>query len=115
MAQSSGKAGSLFYGMTLDTKDFKKRLKDARKTLKKAGEEMRQSFTMIGKGFAVVGTAAAAGTAGMFAFAKSTAEATNEQILLADSIGATQSEIAGLELASTRWGVETSMLIDKMR
>lgn len=115
MAKSSGNAGSLFYGMSLDTKEFKKKLKDVRKTLKKSGEEMREAFTAIGKGFAIAGGAIAAGTTGMFLFAKSTAEATNEQILLADSIGATQSEIAGLNLAATRWGVEQNMLIDKMR
>ena len=115
MAKSSGNAGSLFYGMSLDTKEFKKKLKDARKALKSAGDEMRETFTAIGKGFAIAGGAIAAGTTGLFLFAKSTAEATNEQILLADSIGATQAEIAGLSLASTRWGVSQDMLIDKMR
>jgi len=115
MAKSSGNAGSLFYGMSLDTKEFKKKLKGARKALKSAGEEMRETFTAIGTGFAIAGGAIAAGTTGLFLFAKSTAEATNEQILLADSIGATQSEIAGLGLASTRWGVSQDMLIDKMR
>ena len=115
MAKSSGKAGSLFYGMTLDTKDFKKRLKDVRKSLKSAGEEMRETLSAIGTGFTVVGTAVAAGATGILAFTKATAEANNEQILLANSIGATQSEIAGLQLATDRWGVESDMVIDKMR
>jgi hypothetical protein len=115
MAQSSGKAGSLFYGMTLDTKEFKKRLKDVRKTLKSAGEEMRETFTMVSTGFVAVGASIVAATSAMLLFAKSTAEANNEQILLADSIGSTQSEIAGLELAAQKMGVETSMLIDKVR
>ena len=115
MAKSSGKVGSLFYGMTLDTKDFKKKLKDSRKALKSIGEEMREAFSAVATGFTVVGAGVAAGSGAMFAFAKSTAEANNEQILLANSIGATQSEIAGLELATTRWGVESDMVIDKMR
>ena len=42
MAKSSGKAGSLFYGMTLDTKEFKKSLKDARKAMKSTGEAIRE-------------------------------------------------------------------------
>jgi len=115
MAKSSGKAGSLFYGMTLDAKDFKKRLKDVRKTLKSVGDEMRESFATISTGFAVVGAGVAAGTTAMLAFAHSTAEANNEQILLANSIGSTHSEVAGLELATNKWGVETDMVIDKMR
>jgi hypothetical protein len=115
MAQSEGKIGSLFYGMTLDTKEFSKKLKTARKTLKSAGEEMRQSFKVIAKGGALLATAIGAGSAGMLFFAKSSLEATKSQLLLADSIGATQAEIAGLELATEKWGVETNMVIDKMR
>ena len=115
MAKSSGKAGSLFYGMTLDTTDFKKQLKDARKNLKKAGQEIKVTIGAISSGFAIAAAGVGLGTVAMLAFAKSTAESTNAQILLADSIGATQADIAGLELASTRWGVEQTMLIDKMR
>ena len=112
---STGNAGSLFFGMTLDTKEFKKRLKGARKQLKEAGEQMRASLASIATGGAVLATAVAAGSAAMLAFAKNTAEATNEQLLLADSIGATQSEIAALEVAAQKFGVENTMLIDKMR
>lgn len=115
MAQSEGKIGSLFYGMTLDTKEFKKRMKEMRKLTKTIGEEISDTFKTIAKGGAIVGGALAAGTSAMLLFTKSTLEATNAQLLLADSIGATQSEIAGLELATTKWGVETSMVIDKMR
>ncbi len=113
--KSSGKAGALFFGMTLDTGDFKKRIKDVKKSLKSAGEEMRETLSAISTGFTVVGTAVAAGATGILAFTKATAEANNEQILLANSIGATQSEIAGLQLATDRWGVESDMVIDKMR
>lgn len=115
MAKSSGNAGSLFFGMTLDTKEFKKRLKGARKSLKDAGKQMKADLSTIAKGGAVLATGLAAGGAAMLAFAKSTADATNEQLLLADSIGATQAEVAGLELASTKFSVSQDMLIDKMR
>ena len=81
MAKSSGKVGSLFYGMTLDTKDFKKRIKDVKKSLKSAGEEMRETLSAISTGFTVVGTAVAAGATGILAFTKATAEANNEQII----------------------------------
>jgi len=115
MAQEKGKVGSLFFGMTLDTNDFKKKLKDAKKDLAKTGKELRESFASIAKGGLILGSAFAAAGAGLFLFAKGSAEATNEQLLLADSIGATQSEIAGLEVASQKLGVEQGMLIDKMR
>ena len=115
MAQEKGKVGSLFFGMTLDTNDFKKKLKDTQKKLKQAGKDMRESFATIAKGGLIIGTAFAAAGGGLLAFAKNTAAATNEQLLLADSIGATQEEVAGLELASQKFGVEQGMLIDKMR
>lgn len=115
MAQSEGKIGSLFYGMTLDTKDFSKKMKTMRKKMKSFGQEMKDGFKAIAKGGALVGSAMAAGSAGMLLFSKNTLEATNAQLLLADSIGATQAEIAGLELMTQKWGVETNMVIDKMR
>tara|TARA_R110002020_G_scaffold279623_1_gene495352 strand:- start:328 stop:1824 length:1497 start_codon:yes stop_codon:yes gene_type:complete len=115
MAKSSGKAGSLFFGMTLETKDFKKRLKKARKDLAKVGKEMREDLGKIAAGGVAVGAGLAAAGAGMLIFAKSTAEATNEQLLLADSIGATQSEVAGLDVAAQKFSVSQDMLIDKMR
>ena len=115
MAKTSGNAGSLFYGMSLNTQDFKKNLKDARKTLAKSGKAMRESFASIAKGGSLVGAAVAGGSVALLAFAKSTAAATNAQLLLADSIDASQAEIAGLEISTERWGVETGMVIDKMR
>ncbi|MEE9352578.1 MAG: hypothetical protein V3U78_09980 [Thiotrichaceae bacterium] len=115
MAQAKGKVGSLFFGMTLDTNDFKKNLKEVKKQLADAGKEMRQSFSTIATAGVALGAGLAAAGTGMLFFAKNTAEATNEQLLLADSIGATQSEIAGLELGAQKFGVEQGMLIDKMR
>ncbi len=115
MATSKGKVGSLFFGMTLDTKDFKKRLKKARKDLGKVGREMREDLGKIATAGAAIGAGLAIAGAGMLAFAKGTAEATNEQLLLADSIGATQSEIAGLDIAAMKFAVSQDMLIDKMR
>ena len=115
MANSSGNAGSLFFGMTLDTKEFKKRLKTARKNLKAASKQMKEDLASIAKGGTILAAGIGAGSVAMLAFAKSTAEATNEQLLLADSIGATQSEIAGLELSADKFGVSQDMLIDKMR
>jgi len=115
MATSKGKVGSLFFGMTLDTKDFKKRLKKARKDLGKIGKEMREDLGKIATAGAAIGAGLAIAGAGMLAFAKGTAEATNEQLILADSIGATQSEIAGLDIAAMKFAVSQDMLIDKMR
>lgn len=115
MAESKGKLGSLFFGMTLETGDFKKKLSEARKALAKQGAVMRETFSKIAKGGAIIGAAFTAATGVMLAFAKSTAEAVSEQIILAESIGSTQAAIAGLEVAAQRFGVEQDTLIDKMR
>ena len=115
MAESKGKIGSLFYGMSLDTKEFRKKLKDVRKKLAAQGKAMREDFKKIAKGFAIVGGAGIAAGAGMLLFAKNTLAATNAQLLLADSIGATQAEIAGLDLMAEKFGVSQDMLVDKMR
>lgn len=115
MAESKGKIGSLFYGMSLDTKEFKKKLKSARKTLTEQGKAMRESFKAIGKGFTIAAAAITTAGAGMLLFAKNTLAATKAQVLLAESIGVTQKEIAGLELLTEKFGVETNMVIDKMR
>lgn len=115
MAQEKGKVGSLFFGMTLDANPFKKNLKKAQKQLKQAGKDMRESFAKIAKAGATIGAAFVGAGTGLLFFAKNTAEATNEQLLLADSIGATQEQIAGLDLAAQKLGVDQGMLIDKMR
>ena len=115
MAQSEGKIGSLFYGMTLDTSEFKKNLKDARKKLGETGKWFRTGFASMAKSGALLATAAVAASTAMLVFSKNVLEATNAQLILADSIGATQEEVAGLELSTQKWGVETNMVIDKMR
>jgi len=115
MAESKGKVGSLFYGMTLDTKEFKKRLKSARKSVKTIGKEMTDTFKTIAKGGTVIGAGMAAGTAALMLFTKASIDAIKAQVILAESIGSTQGEIAGLELFTKNMGVETQMVIDKMR
>jgi len=110
-----GNFGTLSWGMGLDTKDFKKKMKDIRKKTKSFGQNMSASFVKIGKAFAGVGLAAGASAAGILLFTKNSLEATNAQILLADSIGVTQGDVAALELSATKFGVSQDMLIDKMR
>jgi len=111
----SGNFGTLSWGMNLDTKEFKKKMKDIRKNTKKFGQEMTDQFKTIAKGFAGVTAAAIAGGGGMLFFAKNSLAAVNAQLLLADSLGTTQAEIAGLDLAAQKFGVSQDMLIDKMR
>ncbi|HHZ66263.1 MAG TPA: hypothetical protein EYN51_12350 [Flavobacteriales bacterium] len=115
MPEEEGEVGNLFFGMDLDTSEFKEALNEARETTKKVGQQIQKGFSTIAKGFAIFGTAIAAVGGGLLLFAKNSLQATNEQLLLADSIGATQAEIAGLDLAAEKFGVEQSMLIDKMR
>jgi hypothetical protein len=110
-----GNFGTLSWGMGLDTKDFKKKMKDIRKNTKTFGKNMSLSFLKIGGAFAAVGIAAGAAGAAILLFTKNSLEATNAQILLADSIGVTQGDIAALELSATKFGVSQDMLIDKMR
>ncbi len=114
-SDSSGNAGSLFFGMTLNTNDFKKKLKDASKTLKTTGGRIKKNLKTIAKGGSLLSGAIAGSSAILLSFAKVTAEATNAQILFAKSIGSTQSEVSGLELASEKLGVETSQVLDKVR
>ena len=113
--KSNGKVGSLFYGMTLDTAEFKKRLKSVRKNTKTVGKQITASFKTMAKGATFVGAALAAGTTAMMLFTKASLDAIKAQVILAESIGSTQAEIAGLELFTKNMGVETQMVIDKMR
>jgi hypothetical protein len=80
-----GNFGTLSWGMGLDTKDFKKKMKDIRKNTKKFGQEMTDQFKTIAKGGAI------------------------------NSLGATQADIAALELGADRFGVKNKALIDRMR
>jgi len=115
MAQAKGKVGSLFFGMTLDTNDFKKKLKGARK----AADQMGKSIVKVFSGVAAAGAALGVGLvglAGAMAFlTKNTAESVNEQAILAKSLDTTTAEINGLILAGNRFAISQDMLIDKMR
>ena len=115
MAKSSGNAGSLFFGMTLDTKDFKKRLNSAKKALKSAGEDMRKALAGVAAAGSALGAGLVAVNAGLSVMTRNTAEAINAQTILAQSLGVTTQELAGLDMATKAWGVETQMVIDKMR
>ena len=115
MAQSSGKAGSLFYGMTLDTTEFKKRLKDARKSLGKAGKQMRESFKGVAAAGGILGGVMGALSAALAKMTITSAEAASNQVILAKSIDATTQELDGLILAANDFGVSQDEIIDKMR
>jgi hypothetical protein len=115
MSDAQGKAGSLFFGMTLDTKEFKKNMKDARKRMKAFGKMIREDIGKIANGFKVAAAGAGLASGAMLLFSKETLDAVKAQVLLAESIGVTQAEIAGLTLLTNEWGVETDMVIDKMR
>ena len=114
-AKNQGRAGSLFFGMTLETSDFKKNLKSVKKFTKESGEAIRESFKKIAAGCAIVGAAFATVGAGLVLMTKATADAANEQFILAKSIDATVTELDGLVFATDALGVETNMTIDKMR
>ena len=103
MSEPDNRAGSLFFGMTLKTSDFKKKLKGVRKDLKEAARKMRASFASIATAAAAISVAFVTGATALLLFSKSSASATNEQLLLADSLGATQAEIAALEVAAIVW------------
>jgi hypothetical protein len=115
MAKSSGKVGSLFYGMTLDTKEFKKRLKSVRKNTKTIGREISGTFKAIAKAGSFIGAGMGVASSAMLLFTKASLDAVKAQTLLAESIGSTQGEIAGLELFTKTLGVDTQMVLDKMR
>ncbi len=115
MAQEKGKVGSLFFGMTLSTNDFKKKLKEARKATDKAGKAIIETFSKVGAAGSILGLGLAGLGASMAFLTKETAESVNEQNILAQSLGATTAEIEGLILAGNRFAISQDMLIDKMR
>jgi len=114
-AKSKGNAGSLFYGMTLGTSDFSSKLKAMRKLTKSSGEAIRKSFKAIAAGGVVLAGAFSGITAALTLMTKGTAEASNEQFILAKSIGATVTQMDALTFTANALGVETGMTIDKMR
>lgn len=111
----SGNFGTLSWGMNLDTSDFKKKMKQVRKNTKKWSERMTAQFKSVAKGVTIIGAAFAAAGAGILIFTKNILEANNAQILLANSLGATQADVAALTLGADRFGVKTKALIDRMR
>ena len=115
MAKSSGKAGSLFYGMSLDTTEFKKRLKDARKDLKKAGKAMRETLKGVAAAGGILAGSLTAVAVGLSKMTINSGEAAATQTILAKSIGATTQELDGLIMAAQSLGVGQTELIDKMR
>ncbi len=115
MAKSTGNAGSLFYGMTLDPSDFKKKLKATAKFSKVQGQKITDTFRSIARGGAIAAGAFTAVAAGLSLLTKETAEAANSQLILADSIGSTVTELDALVFTANALGVETGMTIDKMR
>lgn len=116
MADTGGRSlGSLFFGMSLDTNEFKKGVKDAKKDLKDLDKDSKVSLKSIASGFAIVGAALSVVGVGLGALTIATIESIAEQKILADSIGATTAEIAGLEIASSKLKVESGQVIDKMR
>jgi len=116
MAETNGdQVGSLFWGMDLDLSEFKKKAKKAEGRMKKFGSNVTAQFKTIAKGGAIIAGAFAAAGAGIMIFTKRTLEANNAQILLANSLGATQADIAALALGSERFNVKNKALIDRMR
>lgn len=115
MAAGDDRVGLLFWEMTLDDDEFKAKIKDSKSGLDKLDKGSKSSLSSIAGNFALVGAAIGIVGAGLGALTISTIESIAEQKILADSIGATTAEIAGLEIASSKLGVESSQVIDKMR
>ena len=111
----NGKVGNLFFGINLDSKEFKKGMRQVKRNMKQFQKDMKNGFADVAKSATALTGAVAGLTAGAFALAKSTSELVNAQNILAESLGSTQAEIAGLELAADTMGVSYDMLIDKMR
>ena len=111
----NGKVGNLFFGINLDSKEFKKGMRQVKRNMKQFQKDMKNGFATVAKGATALTAGITGLTAGAFALAKQTSELVNSQNILAESLGSTQAEIAGLELASDSMGVSYDMLIDKMR
>ena len=111
----NGKVGNLFFGINLDSKEFKKGMRQVKRNMKQFQKDMKNGFATVAKGATALTAGITGLTAGAFALAKQTSELVNSQNILAESLGSTQAEIAGLELAADTMGVSYDMLIDKMR
>jgi len=115
MATGDDRVGLLFWEMTLDDKEFKSKIKDSKKRLEGLDKDSKVSLGKLAGRFTLIAGAVAAVGIGLAKFTADTVPAIAEQKILADSIGATTAEIAGLEIASQKLGLESSQVIDKMR
>ena len=112
---STGSVGTLSWSAKLDSNEFKKGVRRVKKEMKEAQKAVGQSLKMMAQSFTIATGAVAGLTGALAVLTKETADTVNAQNILAESIGSTQSEIAGLELASNALGVSYDQLIDKMR
>ena len=112
---SSGSVGTLAWSAKLDSNEFKKGVRKVKKQMKEAQKSVAESIKIMSKGFAIATTAVVGLTGALAYMTKQSAEVVNAQKILADSIGATQAEIAGMELVADSLGVSYDQLIDKMR
>ena len=115
MATGDDRVGLLFWEMTLDDKEFKSKIKDSKKRLEGLDKDSKGSLGKLAGRFTLIAGAVAAVGIGLAKFTADTVQAIAEQKILADSIGATTAEIAGLKIASQKLGLESSQVIDKMR
>ena len=111
----NGKVGNLFFGINLDSKEFKKGMRQVKKNMKQFQKDMKNGFADVAKGATVLTGAVAGLTTGAFLLTKSVAESVNAQNIYAESVGSTQAEMAGLEVAADSMGVSYDMLKDKVR
>lgn len=112
---SSGSVGTLSWSAKLDSNEFKKGVKNVQKQMKQMKKNINQAFKDVSKSMSLATGAIGGATLALGAMTKASADLVNSQKILADSIGSTQSEIAGLELASSSLGVSYDQMIDKMR
>ena len=115
MAAGDDRVGLLFWEMTLDDDEFKKKIKSSEKGLVNLDKSAKGSLGGLGKKFGAAGVAITAVVVGLSALTIKTVQSIAEQKILADSIGATTAEVVGLEIASNKLGVESSQVIDKMK
>ena len=112
---STGSIGTLSWSAKLDSNEFKKGVKKVKKQMKEMHKNVKKSFESLGRSMTLATGAITGATIALGAMVRASADVVNAQKILADSIGSTQSEIAGLELASSSLGVSYDQMIDKMR
>ena len=102
---SSGSVGTLSWGAKLDSSEFKKGVRTVKKQMKEAQKAVSESIKMSGKSFTIATGAIGGATVALGAMTNASTDWVNAQVILAESIGSTHSASAGLELASTTFGV----------